>query len=206
MQEQANRRRQPVPNYSPGQKIWLNAKNLNLKVESVLLVPARSCLSLTLVPFVLSCPPLTVSIPPFMYPRSSPLSPPCHPSPLPRVIGGDPVFTVRHLLDVQRGCSVQYLVNWERYCPEERSWVPHRYVLDSSLIADFHNLHPDKAGCLIRIRFLYRVLASTQHQITDSCYQSPSLALLLQLLHPCSHTPGTLGPFPMDYPHPGYPA
>uniref|UniRef100_A0A8C5G6N4 Integrase catalytic domain-containing protein n=1 Tax=Gouania willdenowi TaxID=441366 RepID=A0A8C5G6N4_GOUWI len=39
MEEQANRCRSPAPVYSPGQKVWLRAKDLPLKVESKKLAP-----------------------------------------------------------------------------------------------------------------------------------------------------------------------
>ena len=35
----ADRRRRPAPNYHPGQKVWLSAKDLNLKVASKKLAP-----------------------------------------------------------------------------------------------------------------------------------------------------------------------
>nr|XP_040026064.1 uncharacterized protein LOC120815109 [Gasterosteus aculeatus aculeatus] len=131
----ADRKRRPAPAYQQGQKVWLSAKNLNLKVPSRKLAPRF------VGPF-----PITKTIGPvavrLRLPRSlrahptfhvsqvkpakeSPMVPAAAPPPQPEVIDGGPVYKVKQLLAVRtRGRGRQYQVDWEGYGPEARQWIP----------------------------------------------------------------------------------
>lgn len=58
--------------------------------------------------------------------------------PFPHIVEGEPAYTVKKLLAVRRRRRVrQFLVDWEEYGPEERSWVSAMDILDPHLIRDF---------------------------------------------------------------------
>lgn len=162
-QSQANRRRRTAPNFRAGQRVWLATKNLPLRVESKKLSqkyigPFRIARKVNPVSYRLFLPRSLRINPTFHVSLlkpvlSSPFAPPHRPPPPPRIINGQPAYTVHRILDSRRvQNSLQYLVDWEGYGPEERSWVPAKDILDPSLIREFRTRRPGCSGRNVRSR------------------------------------------------------
>eukprot|EP00063_Salmo_salar_P079658 XP_014054493.1 PREDICTED: uncharacterized protein LOC106604419 [Salmo salar] len=119
--------------YGPEERVW---------------VPARDILDQGLVwdfnQLRGGCPGSTAEATPRRLVRTSPFPP--TPAPLPPgVVDGLPAYNVRGLLEACRVRStLQHLVDWEGYGPEERVWVPARDILDQGLVWDFNQL---RGGC-----------------------------------------------------------
>ena len=145
---QADRHRSPAPQYTRGQEVWLNTRDVPLRASTGKLSPRfigpfkiQAVLSTTAVR--LDLPPSLRIHPTFHISQIKPVStsvlcPPAQPPPPPRLVDNSLAYTLHRILDVRRrGRGQQYLVDWEGYGPEERFWVPRSHILDPSLISDF---------------------------------------------------------------------
>ncbi len=157
--EQADRRRRPNPNYQPGQWVWLSTRDQRLRL------PCRKLSPRYVGPFKILREITPVSFR-LALPANYRISPTFHVSLLkpaggasgvedqeeagdqgapPIIMDGEEVHRVQEILDSRRrGRVLQYLIDWEGYGPEKRSWVNAEDILDPSLTTDFHRAHPDK--------------------------------------------------------------
>ncbi len=136
----ADLRRSDSPPYQPGQKVWLSTQDIILRLPCKKLAPRYVATSS-------SRSRSTVSL---LKPYHSPVSPstelgPITETPLPLILEHGAVYEVRTILDSRRrGGRLEYLVDWEGYGPEERSWIPRDDILDPALMEEFHSNFPNR--------------------------------------------------------------
>ncbi|KAK3520991.1 hypothetical protein QTP86_002388 [Hemibagrus guttatus] len=145
-----------VPAVEEWYQVWLSTRNLRLKL------PCRKLSPKFIGPFEIIrqvnpvayrlrlpasyriCPTVHVSLLKPAHPAAGEART-CEEPPPPLDIEGSLAYQVWALLNSRRVRSrLQYLVDWEGYGPEERSWVDAVDILDPSLVEDFHRDSPNK--------------------------------------------------------------
>ncbi|KAL0183656.1 hypothetical protein M9458_019352, partial [Cirrhinus mrigala] len=157
-QTNADTRRSNAPAYQVGQKVWLSTRDLRLrlpcrKLSPWFVGPFNIVEQINPVTYRLQLPSHYRIHPTFhvslLKPCHDPLVLPTEPGgeepPPPMVVEEGTIYKVKEVLDSRRrGGQLQYLLDWEGYGPEERSWVPREDVLDDMLLQEFHATHPER--------------------------------------------------------------
>ncbi len=167
----ADLQRSDSPPYQPGQKVWLCTRDIRLRLPCKKLAPRYVGpfiiqKQINPVTFQLKLPPQYRIHPTFhvslLKPYHSQVSPSIEPGlitepPLPLILEDGAVYEVRTILDSRRrGGWLEYLVDWEGYGPEERSWIPRDDILDPALMEEFYSNFPNRPATRTRGRPLRR--------------------------------------------------
>ncbi|KAI4902358.1 hypothetical protein NFI96_006631, partial [Prochilodus magdalenae] len=200
----ADRKRGITPSYTPGDQVWLSTRDFRLQEGSRKLAPKfigpfQISEKINDVMYRLELPPAYRMCTSFHVSLLKPVVPgpldelsPADTPPLSVMVEGTPVYAVRRLLDSRRrGWTLQYLVDWDGYGPEEQSWVPTTDVLDPALVAEFHRSHPSRPAPRPR----GRPRGSTSNQPTIGRRGRPRR---LSLSPAAGHRRGRPGRFPLD--------
>ncbi|KAL0194547.1 hypothetical protein M9458_008119 [Cirrhinus mrigala] len=162
---QANRLRRDAPQYQVGQWVWLSSKDLRprlpcKKLNPRYVGPFKIIKQISPVAFRLQLPSHYRISPTFHVSLFKPAAAPggegdqdeAAPAETPPLVPDDEdIYQVNQILDSRhQGGLLQYLVDWEGYGPEERSWVSAKDILEPQLISNFHQDHPEKPSSSLR--------------------------------------------------------
>ncbi|XP_049329610.1 uncharacterized protein LOC125795048 [Astyanax mexicanus] len=155
--DKADRHRGETPSYQPGDRVWLSTRDLRTsegskKLSPKYIGPYKILKQINEVTYRLDLPHHSRLSNSFHVSLLKPVisgpldeATPGETPPPPVTVDGSTMYVVRQLLDSRRrGGTLQYLVDWEGYGPEERSWIPASHMSDPGLVADFHQRHPEK--------------------------------------------------------------
>jgi len=150
-----DRKRTPAPDYKPGDKVYLDASDIQTNR------PSRKLSHRRLGPFPivkrvghgayrLRLPPSMSRLHPVFNVvklTPAPIDPiegrRPHPPPLPEIIDGEEEWVVEEILDSKMmNRKLRYLVKWQGFGVEHNSWEPWDNVHAPEHVAEFHRQHP----------------------------------------------------------------
>lgn len=157
MREQYDRRVREAPKFQVGDRVWLEATNIQVtrtrKLANRRLGPFRIVRVISEVNYELELPRTMHVHPVFHVGLLTPFTPDTiegrvQPPPPPVIVDGDEEFEVESILDakLERG-KLKYLVHWKGYSTADNSWEEAANLEHSpDVIAAFYQAHPDAIG------------------------------------------------------------
>ena len=161
-----NRRQTPAPDYQPGDKVYLDASNIQTtrpsgKLSHRKLGPFPIVNKVGNNAYCLQLPPSMSRLHPVFnivklspvpedpIPRRHPLPPP-----LPEIIDREEEWVMEEILDSKViNWKLRYLVKWEGYRIEHNSWEPWENVHALDLVTEFHRKYPGAPRHIRRTEF-----------------------------------------------------
>jgi Chromo (CHRromatin Organisation MOdifier) domain/Integrase p58, C-terminal domain len=151
LQKRINNRKDP-PKYDVNQKVWLDVRNLQMKVLSKKLAlrhygPFIITEKVSAVAYRLKLPNHMKIHDVFHVDLLTPYQQnqiygEAFPQPPPDLIEGEEEYEVEEIVSDQRhgrSCSLQYLIKWKGYPQSENSWVNAKDVHAPQLVKEYHN-------------------------------------------------------------------
>jgi Chromo (CHRromatin Organisation MOdifier) domain len=165
-----NQRRSAAPVYKPGDKVYLNASDIQTTRPSKKLSHKRpgpfaierqvgnGAYRLRLPPSMSRLHPVfnVVKLTPAMVPTDNPIpGRRIPPPPPPEIVDGEEEWMVEEILDskVLINRKLRYLIKWKDFGIEHNSWEPWDNVHAPDLITDFYRKHPGAARHIRSIEF-----------------------------------------------------
>jgi hypothetical protein len=161
-----DRRRTPAPDYKPGDRVYLDASDIQTNRPSrklshrrlgpfpILKKVGNGAYKLRLPPSMSRLHPVfnVVKLTPAPVDPIDGRRP--HPPPLPEIVDGEEEWIVEEILDSKMmNRKLRYLVKWEGFGVEHNSWEPWDNVHAQERIADFYRKHPGAARHIRAIDF-----------------------------------------------------
>ena len=145
----------PEDQFHPGDRIWLEARNLALPYQTRKLAPKHHgpfliTKRVSSVAYQLQLPPTWTIYDVF---HASLLTPyhetikhgPNYNRPPPEMVDGEEEFEVEAVMGhrfFRKGCKLQYLIKWRGYPVTDNTWESQEQVFTLRLIQGYHKKHP----------------------------------------------------------------
>ncbi|TPX36858.1 hypothetical protein SeMB42_g07005 [Synchytrium endobioticum] len=79
------------------------------------------------------------------------------PKPPPMQVTSDDGWVIKDIIEVRRrGRGFEYLIDWEGFGPEDRTWEPRWHLNDDRLLQQWHQKHPEKISPFGKLRGVVR--------------------------------------------------